>query len=407
MLAPEFLPVWGGVGTYIIELLRHLPENVEAHVVCPMRDTFGTEKTSELSNDFSRYFKSNVHIHFICKASDTFFYNGRFQYECFKQVPRILKEEKIDLIHSHTAHMPDLLLMFRKLHTPIITTVHTTIKSQRIGTKFSKRSFSDMELSEKATYVMYPALRLAEQFYYRHKRSYISPSNWMKRWVEENFHIKKNISVIPNSVDIRDWKYRNHDPLESGEFSEKLKNRRIILYVGRLLTMKGVDVLMEAIPSVLSRMGKEDPLFVFVGPGESIRYSSMAKSKRIESSCIFTGPTSREGVVQLMKKAELLVAPSFIENTPYTILESMACGVPVIASNVGGVSEIIENGYNGMLVEPNSSEAITNSITKLLEDPSLQHTMGERAIETIKTKFSWSVNLKKYIEAYSKAINQE
>jgi len=303
--------------------------------------------------------------------------------------------------------MPDLLLMFRKLHTPIITTVHTTIKSQRIGTKFSKRSFSDMELSEKATYVMYPALRLAEQFYYRHKRSYISPSNWMKRWVEENFHIKKNISVIPNSVDIRDWKYRNHDPLESGEFSEKLKNRRIILYVGRLLTMKGVDVLMEAIPSVLNRMGKEDPLFVFVGPGESIRYSSMAKSKRIESSCIFTGPTSREGVVQLMKKAELLVAPSFIENTPYTILESMACGVPVIASNVGGVSEIIENGYNGMLVEPNSSEAITNSITKLLEDPSLQHTMGQRAIETIKTKFSWSVNLKKYIEAYSKAINQE
>jgi glycosyltransferase involved in cell wall biosynthesis len=108
-----------------------------------------------------------------------------------------------------------------------------------------------------------------------------------------------------------------------------------------------------------------------------------------------------------MKKAELLVAPSFIENTPYTILESMACGVPVIASNVGGVSEIIENGYNGMLVEPNSSEAITNSITKLLEDPSLQHTMGQRAIETIKTKFSWSVNLKKYIEAYSKAINQE
>jgi glycosyltransferase involved in cell wall biosynthesis len=404
MLAPEFLPAWGGVGTYIVELLRHLPTNVEVHVLAPSRDTFGKEKAASTS-DISRYFKSNVNIHFICKASDTFFYNARFQYECLKHVPRILKEEQIDLIHSHTAHMPDLLLMLRKIDIPIVTTVHTTIKSQRVGTKFSQRNFSDLERSEKATYILYPALRLAEEIYYRRKRFYISPSNWMKEWLNDTFHINENVSVVPNSVDISDYNSYKDDPIESKLLQEKLADKKIILYVGRLLAMKGVDILMEAIPNVLKRIGKNSVVFVFVGPGGSIRYLNMAKSMKVESSCIFAGAMSREGVIQLMKNAELLVAPSFIENAPYTILESMACGLPVIASNVGGISEIVENGYNGILVEPNSSTAIANSIIKLLEDNSLQRLMGERAMEAIKAKFSWSVNLKKYLAAYSNSLS--
>jgi glycosyltransferase involved in cell wall biosynthesis len=406
MLAPEFLPAWGGVGTYIVELLRHLPTNVEVHVLAPSRDTFGKEKAAS-TLDISRYFKSNVKIHFICKASDTFFYNARFQYECLKHVPPILKEEQIDLIHSHTAHMPDLLLMLRKIDIPIVTTVHTTIKSQRVGTKFSQRNFSDLERSEKATYILYPALRLAEEIYYRRKRFYISPSNWMKEWLNNTFHINENVSVIPNSVDVSDYEFCKDDPTESKLFQEKLADKTIILYVGRLLAMKGVDILMEAIPNILKRIGKNNVIFVFVGPGGSIRYLNMAKSMKVESSCIFTGAMSREGVIQLMRNSTLLVAPSFMENAPYTILESMACGLPVIASNVGGVSEIIESGYNGTLVKPNSSKAIANCIINLLENNSSQSSMRQHAIETVRTKFSWSVNLKKYLEVYSNALTHD
>ena len=177
MLAPEFLPVWGGVGTYIVELVRHLPKNIEIHVVTPMRKGFGKEKISTSDFDFSKYFGDHVHVHFVCKASDTFFYNLRFQYACLNYVPKLLEEEQIDLIHSHTAHMPDLLLMFRKLGKPIITTVHTTIRSQRLATKLSQKKIYDLERSEKATYIMYPVLRLAEEVYFRRKRFYISPSN--------------------------------------------------------------------------------------------------------------------------------------------------------------------------------------------------------------------------------------
>jgi glycosyltransferase involved in cell wall biosynthesis len=407
MLAPEFIPAWGGVGTYIVELLRHLPKNVEAHVVAPIREGFGGEEKCSVENDFSRYFKSNVKVHFLCMASDTFYYNGRFQYECFKQVPNLLKENKIDIIHSHTAHMPDLLLMFRNLKVPIVTTVHSTIKYQRMGTRISQKSLSNMEKSERATYLAYPFLRLSEEIYYRRKRYYISPSNYMKGWLKNNFPIHNgDISVIPNSVDINDYSQNQAQP-ELEPFLEKLWGKRIILYVGRLIAMKGVDLLLKVIPGILKDADFEDLLFVFAGPGDKTQYESMAKSLGCQSSCLFTGQLSRSSVIQLMRRAELLVAPSFIENAPYTILESMACGLPVVASNVGGVSEIIENGYNGFLFSQNqnSSRDMENLITDFLNDKSLENSVGENAVNTVKTKFSWDVNLKKYIDVYCSTLN--
>ena len=100
MLAPEFLPVWGGVGTYIVELLKHLPKDIEVHVVTPVRRGMGKQRVSSHSFDFSKHFGSNIHIHFLGAAQDTFFYNGEFQSLCSLYVPKLIKDERIDLIHS-------------------------------------------------------------------------------------------------------------------------------------------------------------------------------------------------------------------------------------------------------------------------------------------------------------------
>ena len=406
MLAPEFIPAWGGVGTYIVELLKHLPTNVDVHVLAPMRKGFGDQGASNCSSyAISGFLKSNIHIHFICMAKDTFYYNGRFQYECFKQIPKIIKEERIDLIHSHTAHMPDLLLMFRRIKIPIVTTVHSTIKYQRMATKISQRKFDYLERSEKATYLAYPFLRLCEELYFRRKRSYITPSNWMKRWLEDNYNLSSSISIIPNSVDVSGYGNVDSVQAELELVMEGIADKRIVLFVGRLLSMKGVDVLLKAIPRILERVGKDRLLFVFVGPGDQAHYLKMAKLMGIQSSCLFTGALSRESVFQLMKASEILVAPSFIENAPYTLLEAMACGLPVIATNVGGVSEIIQNGYNGYLFEPNSYREIENLLPDLLSNESLKNYISQNARETIRTKFSWDVNLKKYLDVYSNIIS--
>jgi len=126
---------------------------------------------------------------------------------------------------------------------------------------------------------------------------------------------------------------------------------------------------------------------------------------KVESSCLFTGPLPKEAIIQLMTSAELVAVPSFHENIPYVVLESMACGTPVIASNVGGIPEIIRNKYNGILVEPGYSTVLANAVIGLLEDKSLRNLIGQRARETIIQKFSWTANLPKYLEVYSECLN--
>ena len=400
MLAPEFLPVWGGVGTYIVELVRHLPKNIEIHVVTPLREGFGREKVSTLDYDFSRYFGSNVHVHFVSKARDTFLYNASFQYAVAKHVPRLAKEENIDIIHSHTAHMPDLLL---RINIPIVTTIHTTIKLQFLAIKQARRKMWEWEKSELMTSLLYPLLRLSEEFYFKAKeRFYITPSHWMENVIKETFRVK-NIKVIPNCVDLEEVERIRYESERINEIMRRVQNRRVILYAGRLISMKGLDILIESIPLILS--SSRDIVFVFAGPGNRSRYIRKIKNMKLEDYCLFVGSLSRYEIIQLMKYAELVVLPSFLENMPFTILEAMACRVPVVATNVGGIPEIIRHRYNGLLVRPGSSKSLSEAIIELLDDRNLRNSIRQRAVEVIRKKFSWSKNIKKYTEVYSSVLN--
>lgn len=401
MLAPALLPIRGGVSNYITELLQHLPEKIEIHVLAPRRVDYGKNMPSNAEYEFSKYFRKNVKIHFLSKVSDSFYYNAWFQGACLRYVPKLIKEEGIDLIHSHTAHMPDLLLMFRKIRKPIVTTVHSTIRSQFSGIRASGR-LGNLERSEKATFLLYPLLRCAEEIYFRQKRTIITPSNWMRKQLEQNYHYS-NIRVIPNSIDVRKIESLKKYAITEKLFPSNIRNKRIILFVGRLLALKGVDILIEAIPEIIKSTDNEC-IFIFVGPGHT-RYLQKINKMKVKSNCVLLGPLPHDDIVQLIKNAELMVLPSFTENIPYVLLESMACGVPVISTNVGGIPEIIQNMYNGILIKPGLSKTLANSIINLLENKQLQKSIVQNAKETIRKKFSWSVNLNKIIRTYTDVLN--
>ena len=404
MLAPEFPPVWGGVGTYTFELTRHLPKNVEIHVLTTQRESFGRQKVLLGGINPVDSLGNNVYIHYISRAQDSFMYNAEFQYACLRNVPKIVKEARIDVVHSHQAHMPDLLLMLRKLPVNFVNTVHTTIKFQRAATTASHRNISELENSEKATYYLYPFLRFAEELYVKRNRTYITPSFYMAKWLRDNFSLAANVTVIPNCVDVPDDHTRGKsdaslDTIISKDFTDK----RIILYSGRLLAMKGVDDLVDAIPKILNTIGKHELLFIFAGPGDSSNYRQKLDKLNIKSAYLFTGPLPRDSLIKLIKKSELAVVPSYNENCPYAVLESMACGTPVVASNVGGIPEIITDGVDGLLVEPGHPDMLANAIARLLSDKTLKNLLGQRAKSKIANKFSWQANISKYLKCYSEA----
>ena len=378
ILAPEFPPVWGGVGTYTFELTRHLPKNVEIHVVTPKRESFGMQKMSPDSEPIENI-GNNVHIHYVSVANDSFIYNAAFQFACLKQVPKIVKEERIDVIHSHQAHMPDLLLMFRKLNANIVTTVHTTIKFQRAATMASHRNISELENSERATYYLYPFLRVAEELYVKRDRTYITPSFYMAKWLRKNFSFATNVNVIPNCIDLPDNNLSDETELLEKILPKGFLNKRIILYSGRLLAMKGVDDLIDAIPEISTIIGKSELLFLFAGPGDQSKYRQKLDKLNTKSDYLFTGSLPRDSLLKLIRKSELAVLPSYNENCPFAILESMACGTPVVASNVGGIPEIITNEVDGLLVEPGRPDILAKTIAMLLSDKSLRNNLGQRA----------------------------
>ena len=405
VLAPEFVPVWGGAGTYTQELVTHLPKSFEIHVVTPKREGFGPKKQT-VDYDMLEEIGSNVHVHYISSAEDTFMYNADFQYACFRQVPKLLKEERIEIIHSHMSHMSDLLLRLRSRSIPTIVTLHNTIKLQRSAIRFSRQSFSSLERSEKAVYMLYPALSLTEEVYLMGSKRLIAPSHWIRNEVLRLSHLTKDankVIVVPNSVDV--CVCQKTADLGRKRLAESFGNRRVVLYCGRLLANKGTDLLVESLPRILREIN-DRLLFVFAGPGDSDRYTRILKESGVpEDNFLFTGAVSRTKCIELLGCSELLILPSFLENCPYAVLEAMACEVPVIASNVGGIPEIIQDGQNGMTFQQGVSLQLSEKMITLLQDRGLQRRFAQQAKVTVSDGFSWSSNLKKQIGAYEATLN--
>jgi len=395
MLAPELLPVWGGVGTYIVELVRHLPKTIEIHVVAPSRKGLGEIDAKTSDYDLAEYFPDNVHVHLISSASDTFFYNAAFQYACFRHVPRLIKKERIDLIHSHTAHMPDLLLQFRGVKVPTVVTVHTTILGQRRASKEAGARFTDLEFSEKATYLSYPALRLAEMVFFSAKRSYITVSNWMREQLLQEFPNLRDASirVIQNSVDTAFFR------------PDANSNAELILFTGRFVAAKGLAFLLQAMPRIISKY--PDIKFVFIGPGDSAPYERRLATLQVpRRNFEFLGYLrDRKEMLEYYRKCSIYVAPTLYENLPIRILEAMACGKPVVATSVCGIPEVITSNWDGVLVPPRSGTRLVEAICGLLEDSTRRRQIGRRARETVLERFNWAENALRTARVYEEVVH--
>ena len=239
-------------------------------------------------------------------------------------------------------------------------------------------------------------------------RKILAVSGVTRDHLAQNGIDRGKIDVIFNSVD--------HERLEStGGFKNirgecRLENGvRLVGCIGRIIPQKGQKVLLSAIPGVLQRY--PDAVFLIVGDAflkqeaykkelvEFIEKSGMEKSARL------TG--FRTDIGNVIQSLDLVIFPSIApEAFPLSVLEAMWLGKPVIASDIGGVKEIIEDGVTGVLVEPNQPEQITDRIISLFEHPEISDRIGQNAKEMVRPKFS----LKNYVlcmerACYDSAVN--
>lgn len=165
---------------------------------------------------------------------------------------------------------------------------------------------------------------------------------------------------------------------------------RTVLFLGWFQKEKGVFDLVSAIPLVLSAV--PDARFVIAGRGTAGGETSgsirrFARTLLVEHALQFPGWLDGEQKTQLLRSCDVFVLPSYAEALPLALLEAMASGVPIVATRVGGVPDVIENRVNGLLVEPGQPHALARGIVDLLTDDALRSRVREAALRDVRNRY--------------------
>ena len=195
-----------------------------------------------------------------------------------------------------------------------------------------------------------------------------------------------NVVQIPNAIDL------NIIPKKS---TRQYENQ--IIFAGRLSKEKGVEILLKT--------GEQLPdsyhlLIAGSGPLEEKVKNLAAKKSNIH----YLGYQQKQDVLSLIHSSDLLLQPSLEEGISSTILESMGCGTCILASNIEGISEVVQNGKTGVLVEPNNSNAILNEIQDLLQKKEKRLRMANEGLEVVK-QYDWQEVGKLYLDFYKSILN--
>jgi glycogen(starch) synthase len=166
-----------------------------------------------------------------------------------------------------------------------------------------------------------------------------------------------------------------------------LPDEKIVLYVGRLVYEKGIHILINAVPKILSKVNAK---FIIVGSGYmKEQLLNIVRSMGLEHKVLFEGFVDEESLIKLQKVADVSVVPSLFEPFGIVALEAMAAKSPVVVSDTGGLSEIIEHDVTGVKVYPNNPESLAWGINKLLLDPVYAAKIRENAYRAMLEKYDW------------------
>lgn len=215
-------------------------------------------------------------------------------------------------------------------------------------------------------------------------------SKFMRDNVVNWYRIKHDkIVVIPNGIDLERFTGNDDRIMLEGDPS--------ILYFGHLQRLKGVDILIQAIAKLRSEL--PNIKLHFVGGGNSRYYALLAKKEGVEKHVIFHGWAKQSMVASYYKSADICVFPSRHEGFGIVILEAMASGMPVIASDIPSFREIISDGIDGRLFKSEDADALSKAVIALYRDPHLRKELSRNAFEKA-TEYSWENIADKYISLY-------
>jgi glycosyltransferase involved in cell wall biosynthesis len=370
MITREFPPESGGIGYYVYSLSRKLLERGNEVTVF----TRGSAtKTKREVVDGIEVFK----VSFFPIYPFHIWVHGIFVNTLLKSF-----ESSSTLVHLHTPLSPPI-----KTSLPIITTVHTCMK-------FDARYheiIDPLSLAEKVQSMV--ASPHTESEIFRISKSVTTVSLSVAKELKQYGLDSDRITVVGNGVDEKLFSpSRNRKPVEE-----------YVLYTGVLRARKGLFDLIECAKRVCET--RPYTRFLICGNGPFFpRLQEKVLKLGLQERILFLGHVTREKLVQLYQNATVHVVPSHYEGLPTVLLEAMSSGIPVVATNVGGNSEVISSGVNGLLIPPKSPENMAKAISRLLDDRALRERIGRAARRTIEEHYTWDKIAENVMKCYESML---
>ncbi|MEO0268211.1 MAG: glycosyltransferase family 4 protein [candidate division WOR-3 bacterium] len=305
----------------------------------------------------------NIRKSFLAKLQVPLFFISYFYFTY-----RLIKKLKINIIHSHWIIPSGLIGSFFKkfLKVKHITTAHAI----------------DVYTIEKL-----PFRKILAEFIYNNSDYIICVSNILREKIlkilnKKGASEKEKIFVKPMGMKIPFVK------------DKKIKKEKFnILFLGRFVEKKGIKYLLYALQKVINVHKNVTLNLGGTGPLE-IELKNLVKELNLENYVNFLGWVERERIPEILSESDLLVVPSIIteegdtEGLPTVILEAMGAGVPVIASDVGGIRDVIENSVNGLIVPPGDVESLKKAIITIIENEKLREKFIKEGIN-LAQNYDW------------------
>lgn len=312
-----------------------------------------------------------INVHFIPQKK------SGVDYFSFLKVAAVLRREKVDIIHTHNTQ-PLIDGTLGALLSGVKTIVHTD----------HARDFPDKRRYMFAEWCM-------SHFVY--KMVGVSDHTVANLRKYELIPLKK-IATIPNGIDAGRYQISIDKNRKRDELEITLKGPIIGLGV-RIAKQKGITYLLQAMPAILNQF--PDLSLVIAGNGNLMEaLKQEARELNIERHVFFIGP--RLDMPELLKLFDLYVLPSLWEGLPMVLLEAMAAGCPIVATDVGGNAHAITDGYNGTLVEPRNPHKLSESVINLLEQPNVRETYIRNGFKIFNERFSAEIMTRRYEDLYLK-----
>ncbi|MES9991082.1 MAG: glycosyltransferase [Candidatus Thiodiazotropha sp.] len=312
------------------------------------------------------------------------------------KIVQYAKNNNVDILHSH-GYKTNILIgllpsLFRKI--PMLSTLHGWTNT---GGFTKIRLYDELDAF---------ALRFVD------KVILVNRTMLVKKQIKRI--PAKKIAVINNGVTINTSKLSTipHDQLIDICFSDQvvknklkssIKHSRIIASIGRLSHEKGFLTLIEAL-RILHKEHNHKFTLLIVGEGEDRKTLEKEAARHgLSEYLILTGYI--DDAFRILPLVDYYVISSITEGLPITLLEAMSLEVPIIATEVGGIPDVLENGKDSLLIKPNDANAIADSILKLIENPNLAKDITERSKAKVVNEYSSKAMANNYMNVYTEFCN--